>query len=419
MKKFLSIISLAIASFLASCNPYNLLVSQSGDTARQIQAYQTCREAIKNMTFPAPCAVGDSARFAQALELIRNNRRNEAIPMLAELQMTTADTGLRTAAKTIRASFAIYDENWQEYLRLYANDAQILTNSVSKLVQGWTQGKPMSIDFSTNEALIPFTKNGAGSPMIEIVINGKKRTFLFDTGAQKTAITPELASELGIKPYELSSGGTVTGSTGKQVESKSATVESIALGGITARNVAVLVTDLTIVRIIGIPIVRFDGIIGWNIIKDLDCTLDYPKNALILRKPVQRTNTDLPKLFPYMNDPLVQFLTTENKQVLFEFDTGANSTSFTEEIRTKLPTNTEFTIQNRTTYGVGGGTTTVASLAKAFTLFLGTYRLDFTNIRSYQNDPTNLYLPDGRLGIDICQNKRTRFDATNGIFELE
>lgn len=394
-------------------------MSQDTGTMGTLNTYSTCGEAIKNMTFPAPCTTGDSAKFAKALERIRYNRHKEALPMLAELYASTADTGLRRSAKTIQASFAVYDEQWREYLRLYADEPSVINSATGKLIQGWALGAPMSVDFPVNEVTLPFSINAAGSPMIEVVINGKKRVFLFDTGAQKSAIAPEVASELGIKPHEVSIGGTITGSTGLKTESKAATVESIELGAITTKNAAFLIADLTIARVLGISIVRFDGIIGWNIIKELDCTLDYQKNVLIIRKPTQRTNTDLPRLFPYMNDPLVQFSTTENKQVLFEFDTGAKNTSFTEEIRSKLPSTTEFTSQNTTSYGVGGGKTTLASLAKAFTLFMGTYRLDFTNVRSYQNDPTDLYLPDGRLAADIFQNRRIRFDATNGIFEIE
>jgi hypothetical protein len=36
-----------------------------------------------------------------------------------------------------------------------------------------------------------------------------------------------------------------------------------------------------------------------------------------------------------------------------------------------------------------------------------------------KNEESAIFQTEGRLGIDICENKRIRIDATNGIFRYE
>lgn len=66
-----------------------------------------------------------------------------------------------------------------------------------------------------------------------------------------------------------------------------------------------------------------------------------------------------------------------------------------------------------------GSTTGTRSIAKSFTVVLGNQQIQFTNLRSMKNEESAIFQTEGRLGIDICENKRIRIDATNGIFRYE
>jgi predicted aspartyl protease len=101
--------------------------------------------------------------------------------------------------------------------------------------------------------------------------------FAVDTGASTTVVSHELAEMLGIErtsiPELTGAGGTRQASTG--------VVESLTVGDIEARNLAVVVADFLglISQAIG---TKLDGILGYNFLKDFQVTIDYPTETLRL-----------------------------------------------------------------------------------------------------------------------------------------
>jgi predicted aspartyl protease len=114
--------------------------------------------------------------------------------------------------------------------------------------------------------------------LIDVQLNGRGPfQFAIDTGTSTTAITPQLANELGI-----SSSPTGTGTTaGAQVDVRAGNVESFQLGGAKIDNMTVVVADFFEMLSAAIG-AKLDGIVGYNFLRNYKVAIDYPGETLTL-----------------------------------------------------------------------------------------------------------------------------------------
>ena len=128
-----------------------------------------------------------------------------------------------------------------------------------------------------DEATVPFVMRDP-LPAVRVRINGTRdATFLIDTGAPDIVLSAPFAKELGVKTT-ASGMGTFAG--GKHAPIETTTVQSIALGGATAYDVAAKIAPVPAI----VPNVQIDGIVGTGLMERFLATLDYPHGRLILRR---------------------------------------------------------------------------------------------------------------------------------------
>jgi hypothetical protein len=113
-------------------------------------------------------------------------------------------------------------------------------------------------------------------PVIYATINGKRGTFVVDTGGTVDLDT-NFAQSLGLK-LEPAGMGTFAG--GQHAALSASSIDSITLGGATAYDVPVSVLPMPSARLFQIPI---DGIIGTTLFERFLVTIDYPRDRLIIR----------------------------------------------------------------------------------------------------------------------------------------
>ncbi len=115
-----------------------------------------------------------------------------------------------------------------------------------------------------------------------VVHNQGPFQFVLDTGASRTVVTPELAERLRI-PVDQGISGT---GVGGKMDSRPATLNSLALGGITVRDLPVVVG--TFLDAIGAAAgAKLDGILGNNLLRRYRVTIDCPAFKLFLELPGQ------------------------------------------------------------------------------------------------------------------------------------
>ncbi len=125
----------------------------------------------------------------------------------------------------------------------------------------------------TQELKIEFISN---LPLIDVEIEGKKYRFLFDTGAF-SVIPRSLAKELSL---EIQDEIDIVDAAGREDKLKVYTLPHLKMGGVKFENFSVVADDFA--KEFPVSCIGFDGIIGYNFLKDLSIKLDYAKKILTL-----------------------------------------------------------------------------------------------------------------------------------------
>jgi predicted aspartyl protease len=121
---------------------------------------------------------------------------------------------------------------------------------------------------------IPMRLAGPAKPLILVEVHANGRgpfQFAIDTGTSTTAITPELAKELGVESSPI--GPVTTG--GAHVDVTAGALQSFQVGGAKIDNMAVVVANFfeMLSNAVG---TKLDGIVGYNFLRNFRVVIDYP-----------------------------------------------------------------------------------------------------------------------------------------------
>jgi len=114
--------------------------------------------------------------------------------------------------------------------------------------------------------------------LVDVRANGRGQfQFAIDTGTSTTAITPELAKQLGIKSSPV--GPATTG--GAHVDVIAGKLRSFQIGDAKIDNMAVVVADFFAMLSNAIG-AKLDGIVGYNFLRNYKVVIDYPGETFSL-----------------------------------------------------------------------------------------------------------------------------------------
>ena len=137
---------------------------------------------------------------------------------------------------------------------------------------------------SAAHAEVPFRLAAPAKPLVLVpaFVNGRgPHTFVLDTGASATVLSPGLAAALEI---DTVAAEPMTGAGG-MLQATLGRVSSLTVGGAALEDVAVMVAGFLsdLGSVVGTPL---DGILGYNFLRHFRVTLDYPVSTLWLMKAV-------------------------------------------------------------------------------------------------------------------------------------
>ena len=113
-------------------------------------------------------------------------------------------------------------------------------------------------------------------PLVDVEIKGKKYKFLFDTGAM-SVIPRSLAKELAL---EIQDEIDIVDASGKEDKLKVYKLPSLKMAGVEFSDFNVVADDFA--KEFPVSCIGFDGILGYNFLKDLSVKLDYKNKKLTL-----------------------------------------------------------------------------------------------------------------------------------------
>lgn len=200
-----------------------------------------------------------------------------------------------------------------------SSEMEALKNEV-KIWRALENVPPQEI-IKSRDVSIPMVKDKVGLLNVDVGFGESTRNLLFDTGANFSVLIRSLAEELGMKIIEADFY--VTAATGIKVKSDIAIADFIDLGGISYRNVFFLVLDDVD---LSFPQIDYyiNGAIGFPVIEAMD--------EIRVRRDMELFVPLIPTEYDYNNfalNGLMPILAAGYKgdTLLFNFDTGATSTS--------------------------------------------------------------------------------------------
>jgi predicted aspartyl protease len=204
-----------------------------------------------------------------------------------------------------------------------------------------------------------FRLAGGSNPLIlvPVYVEGKgPYEFILDTGAYRCLLSPELSSEIGIKP-ESQQWATGLGGT---IKISAARVSSLAVGTARQENIEVAITG-ELSRLGEAVQSRVDGVLGSNFLRDFRVALDYRRSVVRLyRSSLEpqvegdvQSGTSVSFKLATPEKPLIILPVLVNGRGPFQFvlDTGASRTTLSFALARKLGI---VAIGNRSGTGAGG-----------------------------------------------------------------
>jgi hypothetical protein len=318
-----------------------------------------------------------------------------------------------------------YQEKWNVLAALRDERSQFKTDrsdraSIELWATAFKDVPPKTLTFRSQWARLPMSISAVGTPLIPVRIDGKEFNFWLDTGSSMTMLASDVARDLNIGSIGLDTLEIVT-STGR-VSAHPSLIREMEIGQLVVRNAPTMIVEESMMQMreprqLDHNLqVKIDGIIGFDIIRQLDLEVDYSDGTIRLRNPATSRGTPDRNMF-WVGLPVVRLTSTDGIPLHFGLDTGAQLTFVTETLLDKLQIETA-RVESRRVGGLGGEISMRAPVLPDLRVLVRGFPIMFKG--AFVRAPVYQVLAslDGVLGGDVWNSGVVRIDMTNGIFSV-
>lgn len=363
--------------------------------------------------------------FATSLKSLMAGDLEKAEEGFGRLRRTGTDSVIRLGSRVIYTATLQYQENWPALAALRAESPQPAGERTDRAsIELWAGAfkdvPPKTFTFRSQSVVLPMSVSAVGTPLIPVRIGGKVYYFWLDTGSSMTMLASDVARDLNITPLVPDTLEIVT-STGR-VTARPALLPQLQIGQLVVRNAPTMIVDESLMQmrepkpIERSPQVKIDGIIGFDIIRQLDLEVDYSENALHLRNPAS-SRPDPDRNMFWVGLPVVRLTSTDGLPLHFGLDTGAQLSFVTETLLDKLQLQAA-RIESRKIGGLGGEISLRAPVLPDLRLLVRGFPILFKGAVVRAPVYQVLASLDGVLGGDVWNSGTVRIDMTNGVFAV-
>lgn len=363
------------------------------------------------------------AGFAQAMSLLADGDIEGAERAFVAGSAQLSDLNVGIASQIMLATTLLYEHKWAD-LRSFSYSPQLSTpdKEIIRDYQRWgfafSNTEPQSVSMSVDSVLLPLRVSPIGTPMVRVRINGKQYNFWLDTGSSITVLNSDVAEEVAA-PVISNDDLTVRTFAGS-APVKAALVRRIEIGPVLLENTPAVIVEASHMTLkpaterTQLPRTRIDGIIGWDTIRQLDLSLDYPSGLILIRRPQRQAYS--PHNLSWMGKPFVEVRTKLGETLHFTLDTGAQG-SFLNAVALDK-TGASPTISEGVVFGIAGTGKRADKMIRSLPLELGGRAVRLDGVMLYGPSYSGMINCDGILGSDISRYGTIRIDATNGFFAI-
>ncbi|MCA9735414.1 MAG: aspartyl protease family protein [Deferribacteres bacterium] len=358
--------------------------------------------------------------FSKGLEYVRHGEDRQAEIIFKALSDTAFNPLVRKQSGKIYANLLFNAGKFQELSRLResapATDSSEVDNGV--LINAFRLAARETYHFPDNPVKLPLALSKTGTPVVPVRLNGRKFNFWIDTGAGLSVLSSEVAEKCGVQTIgkETTSAGTATS---KRVNIRPAIIDSLHISSLCIDNHPAIIIDKSDLefKLLGlITMVKIDGIIGWNAIRNMRLEIDFANHEVSISKPRQRNS--LPSNLFWLGYPIVELISENGVPLYFGLDTGARKSAVTQNIFTKIKAQPG--VAKKETVGSAGGFEELERKTLAnMTLHLGKYQLQFRDIKTLPAKGAVFIKTDGVIGSDVFNGARLIIDYQNNYLGYE
>jgi predicted aspartyl protease len=363
--------------------------------------------------------------FAEALLSLMVGDLEKAEREFGRLRGTATDSVIRAGSRVIYTATLQYQENWPALAALKNEPAQPNADRTDKAsIERWAAAfehvPPKTIAFRAQSVVLPMLVSAVGTPLVSVRIGDNEYHFWLDTGSSMTMLASDVAQDLNIEPLVPDTLEIVT-STGR-VKAHPALLPRLQIGQLVIRNAPTMIVDESQMQMrepkpTGLSSrVKIDGIIGFDIIRQLDLEVDYSEGTLRLRNPATSRRESDRNMF-WVGLPVIRLTSGDGVPLQFALDTGAQQTFVTETLLDKLQLKAA-RVESRRVGGLGGEISLRAPVLPDVRLFVRGFPILFRSAVVRAPVYQVLASLDGVLGADVWNSGVVRIDMTNGIFAV-
>jgi len=364
-------------------------------------------------------------RFAQALANLMDGDLEKAEQGFADLRTSATDSIIRAGSRVIYTATLQYQEKWEALAALKNEPSQPKADRTDRAsIEWWAVAfknvPPKTISFRTSSVMMPMSVSPVGTPLVAVRIGGKEYNFWLDTGSSMTMLASDVARDLNVVPLVPDTLEIVT-STGR-VKAHPALLPMLQIGTLVIRNAPTMIVDESLMqmrepKLVDLSLkVKIDGIIGFDIIRQLDIEVDYGETSLRVRNPATSRRESERNMF-WVGLPIVRLTSDDGVPLHFGLDTGAQQTFVTETMLDKLQLQAA-RVESRRVGGLGGEISLRAPVLPDVRLFVRGFPILFRSAVVRAPVYQVLASLDGVLGGDVWNSGIVRIDMTNGIFAV-
>jgi hypothetical protein len=363
--------------------------------------------------------------FAEALGNLMAGDLEQAEQRFGKLRGTATDSIIRVGSRVIYTATLQYQEKWGSLAELKEEPSRPRADREDKAsIELWAEAfknvPPKTFIFHSVAARLAMSVSSVGTPLVPVRIGDKVYNFWLDTGSSLTMLASDVARDLSITPLEPDTLEIVT-STGR-IQANPALIPELEIGQLVVRNAPTMIVDESMMQmrepkaIERSQRVKIDGIIGFDIIRQMDLEVDYGESILRLRDP-SKSRPDGDRNMFWVGLPVVRLTSTDGVPLHFGLDTGAQLTFVTETLLDKLQLEAA-RIESRRVGGLGGEVSLRAPVLPDLKVLVRGFPILFRGAVVRAPVYQVLASLDGVLGGDIWNSGVVRIDMTNGIFAV-
>lgn len=388
-----------------------------------VRWYNTFWQALADINLQAAWVLADTKeqrRLVDSIEFFLNGQDHEADSALAPL-LISRDTIVQNAARITYGGLLTSEGDWSE-LAAYADSVKHGARDAAG-VETWApafKGVTTTVTFNEPVSSVPLGRSASGVAMLPVTINGVTKHFWIDTGSSITILTKEVADAAHVVGIGGDTLELVT-SVGR-LPTRAAVVKTLKVAGVTVTNARAMIVSGSALQMrelaTGRPPEGIDGVIGFDLIRSLDLTIDDVDGQVVIRKPVLRPNDPKnPRNLSWFGVPIVTLISETGSSVHLVLDTGAEESFGTPGMARKSHAMWR-RAERQTVQGFGGSKSESGIVIPSVTLYLGDVPLKFKRIFLYEAQYPTIFDLDGTLGADVGRGEVVRIDMTNGRLDI-